>query len=311
MNTVKPIYLNTPIPALIKDGIINRNIARACEAANPPLLTAGDIRRHWLEHGAFTEIPGCRRPGRISRTLATLANMTLDEDAPAPAADLPLYETAAFPFLSPEEQAHSLKFKDEHGHLPMFYILSKRLGIAQSDRKAIIFGSAAGLLDKPAASLAEIAARFEISPERVRQIIQEFALEDLLTQARLWKSYADYSVYFINKNSEVFQNVIKYECPTLTFKGFGSIIRRVLNFDLVDNTFLARRGWAPEIEAWVTRLRQLRDMPRTFSSKLSIDDISMGGKLDSRLKLIVVNQIVPLLGLDIVDDNIILPANVN
>ncbi|MDE6396495.1 MAG: hypothetical protein K2K84_04415, partial [Muribaculaceae bacterium] len=78
----------------------------------------------------------------------------------------------------------------------------------------------------------------------------------------------------------------------------------------VDNTFMARRGWAPEIEAWVKRLRQLRDMPRTFASKLSIDGLSMGGKLDSRLKLIVVNQIAPLLGLDIVDDNIILPANI-
>ncbi|MDE6397397.1 MAG: hypothetical protein K2K84_09000, partial [Muribaculaceae bacterium] len=261
MNSIKPIYLNTPIAVLIKDGVIDRNIARACEAANPPLLTAGDIRRHWLDHGAFTEVPGCRRPGRISRALTSLANMTLDEDAPAALTEATLSDTAAFPFLTAEEQATALKFKEEYGHLPMFYILSRRLGLSESDRKAVIFGSATGLLDKPAASLAEIAAKYDISPERVRQIIQDFALEDILTQARLWKSYADYSVYFINKNSEVFNTVVAKECPNLTFRGFSAIIRRVLNFDVVDNTFMARRGWAPEIEAWVKRLRQLRDMP--------------------------------------------------
>lgn len=306
---LKPIYLNTTIATLLKEGLIDKNTARACGSANPRLATAGDIKNHLAVHGSFTEVPGCRRPGRISRALENLAKLTLDENEPHHEKAKTLTDTADFPFLSAEERASALNFKREFGHLPMFAILSSYLRRPSHDRKEIMFASYTGLDKESGKSLAEIGSRFDVTPERVRQILLDYTIPEGLDGARLWNPYANHSTYFINENSEVFKAVIANECSTLPFRGFAAVIRRVLNFDYVDRRFLARRGWVPEIEAWAHRLQMLRDMTRTFSSKLSIDGLSMGGKLDSRLKLIVVNQIVPQLGLEVVDDNIILPAN--
>lgn len=306
---IKPIYNNTPIAELVRTGIIDRNIARACESATPPLTTAGDIRRYLSEHGSFTEVPGCRRPGRISRALTTLAGMTLGENSPEVRTTASLAETADFPFLTAEQRAAALDFKAKHGRLPMFAILAaylQREGAGRDDR---IFGIWTGLTGEGAHSLAEIGLAFNLTAERVRQLILDYTIDNLLTNNRLWQGYADYSTYFLNENSDIFATVVASECPGLDFRGFGAVMRRIHSLDMVDNRFLARRGWAPEIEAWLLRLERLRDMPRTISSRISIDGLTMGGKLDSRLKLVVINQIVPALGLKVMDDNILLPAN--
>lgn len=326
MTTQHQIYLDTPVSRLFEDGIIDRTVLRACQAAKPPMVTAGDIRRHLDLHGNFNSVPGCRRPGRIPDTLHAIANNTADTETPVHLQPnrrkrqlaTQLDETARFDFLTPQEQEQALRYKEEYGHLPMFLILSYYLNRADATRNDIILAHILGLNDKkhdrhaPASthSLAETAHQVGLSRERVRQIANTYTLPEQLMHPRLWKPYADHSTYYADHNHPAYLHTIKTEIPTLTFTAYADILHRTTNMQNVDNRYLARRGWADEITAWVNRLSRLAAMQRTIDNRLSLEGLAMGGALDTRLKPVVISQIAPSFGiLTEGTDAIILPKN--
>lgn len=310
-----PVYLNTTVNELVERGLIDRTAGRACHAAKPPLETAADIKNYLRSHGNFSAVPGCRRPGRIPSTLRKIAEVVRNENAPKPDKNpATVFETAAFSFLNEDQRLEALEFKKEYGYLPMFRILAcymTRPGASRNDHilaKCMSFEP----LDPPVTpSFMRVAENVGLTRERVRQIAESYRFPDEICHAKLWKHYADHSTYYIDNKSQVYRDVLSREIPRMPFHPFAGVMRRVAMLDPLENhRYLARRGWTSEIEAWVKRLERLASMPRTIDSRLSLEGLAMGGALDSRLNLVVLNQIAPTFGiLPAPPDSIILPKN--
>lgn len=315
-------YLDTPLSQLIDEGHIDKTVVRSCLAAKPPMETAGDILLHLQKHGSFSDVPGCRRPGRIPDTLVRIAENTLDSNTPSdrkPVAQKRLQagkldEEANFEFLTEKEREYALKFRSEYGHLPMFAVLKQYLNRPEASRNDIVMAYSLGMHEeespKTAISLADIASRVNLSRERVRQIAITYILPDILMHPRLWGGYADHSTYYADHNHPAYIRVCANEIPDLSFAAYASILHRTTMLQNVHDRFLARRGWVKEITAWVNRLSRLANMPRTIESRISLDGLAMGGTLDTRINLVVLHQIAPSFGITpLPPDALILPKN--
>lgn len=314
------IYLDTPISRLFDDGHIDKTVLRACQAAKPPMETAGDVLAHLHKYGNFARVPGCRRPGRIPDTLLRIAEVTHEIETPIEEKPVlqkrkiagELDANAEFDFLSEVQRAEVLKFRGEFGHLPMFTVLKIYLNRADASRNDKVMAFSLGMRDdaKSTATLADIAGHVNLSRERVRQIAMTYSLPDILMHPRLWTGYADHSTYFMDASHPSYKTACDIEVPGLAFGAFAAILHRTTMLQNVRDTFLARRGWVKEISAWVERLSKLASMSRAIESRISLEGLAMGGTLDTRINLVVLNQIAPALGiLTEAPDGLILPKN--
>ena len=319
MNYEFKIYLDTPTLMLCEKGIMDRQALRACYAAKPPMTTAGDILAHFLQHGNFSEVPGCRRLGKIPDTLTKIAETVCNTHTPTEEKPVmvkrfqarELDKDASFPFLSDSQRHECLEFKAKHGHLPMFRILKFYLNRPDANRDDIIMRSVLGLdISSPSSgTLSAIGLQVNLSRERVRQIANTYAMPSEMSLPSLWKPYADHSTYYADAQSEAYKKAEK-EIRPLTFATFATVLERTTMLKNIDDRFLARHGWTKEISAWVKKLTQLTKMPRTIDSHISLEGLAMGGALDTRISLIVLNQICPSLGIKTAgQDGIILPKN--
>lgn len=301
------IYLDTPIERLLEMGVIDKTVAKACRSSHPPMDTAGDIVRHLQEQGSFSDVPGCRRPGRITETLTEITRIVRHENMPSelkPTVARRIQagqrvEDAGFSFLSESERKEVLDFRERHGYLPMIRIFSIYVNSPLASRDDRIMASSLGLnSDKLRhASLAGISSDIGLSRERVRQVIRNYQLPEELSHAKLWKNYADHSTYYSDESSETFRTASAEEIPELPFSTYAEIISRISMLENIENKFLARKGWTDEISAWVNKLQRLAALPRKIENRISIDGLAMGGSLDTRLSVVVINQIAPALGI--------------
>ena len=235
MKHAESIYLDTPVSQLLSMKMIDRSVERACQAANPPMLTAGDIVEHLDLYGNFSDVPGCRRPGKILDTLLGIAGITIRENSPSElnprtrrkAIAVQLDKDADFDFLSDLQREDILEFRREHGHLPMLKILQSYFNRPDASRNDIIMAFALGLQDDSQAeysSLAEIARQVELSRERVRQITLNYQLPEMLSLSRLWTFYVDYSTYYVDPNHQAFKHACTYEITDLSFSSYADIL---------------------------------------------------------------------------------------
>lgn len=318
----RPIYLDTPVTQLFDDGYIDRTVVRSCEAAKPPMVTAGDILKYLELHGNFSNVPGCRRPGRIPDTLTSVARQVQPVNTPVD--ELPgsqrrqqashLLNEADFAFLSDCQRSEVIRFRESYGHLPMFRILKYYLNRPDATRNDTIMAYSLGILEgdfEKNHSLADIAQSVNLSRERVRQITQTYELPEDLMYPRLWNFYADHSTYYADSNNSSFLFTVDNEVPELTFTAYAAVLQRTTMMHPVDDRFMARSGWEKEITAWVNHLTKLAAHPKMLDSRISLDGLTMAGSLDSRMNLVVINQIAPALGLPTDgNDAIILPKNI-
>lgn len=300
-----PVYRDTPLTVLHKTNRLSRGALMACRAAVPPMETAGDLMRYLATHDNLRAIPGCRRPGLISRELESLGRMVRDTHTP-PARPGDIVEEWDFMTATRREQLK--EFRAMHGHLPMFAVLHDwcmRPGATRNDNMV------ARMLTTPSDSpltLMALAKEYGLSAERVRQIILEYRVPDTFANARLWHPYANHATYFIAETSRAYRDILQREMPTLGFRGYCLIMKTVHPLVSVEGRYLARQGWENEITAWHRRLTRLAQRKATAGvhSRLTVEGLSMGGTLDARLKPIVLTQIAPSLGLDTDADSILL-----
>lgn len=305
--TIKlPLYRTKRIEALYDTGQIPRTVKLACESVRPPLVTVGDIRDYLIEHGSFSDIPGCRRPGRVTQIITEIAENVSDppEDYEGYSEDIP------FGFVGHDKRNDYETYRDTHGHYPMFRILVDFLNSNEADRHDIIFGMHNGLPGNVPLSYSEIASRVHLTKERVRQICTNYRLPERIGGITYWTPYGDYSTYYIDDHSECFRNVVETEIDTINFTSYANVLSRILMLEFVQGRFLVRSGWENEIISWVKRLEQIAALPRTKDSRISIDGLAMSGVLDIRLKQIIISQIAPSLGITaIAPDILIFHAN--
>lgn len=321
MKEEKSIYLDTNVQQLEEDGVIDRTVLKACLAAKPPMLTAGDIVEHFRKRGNFADVPGCRRPGRVSENLIRIVDSVVDSNTPSDMKPVlmqrrlagQLKEEASFDFLTPFQRNDVLRFKEEHGHLPMFRLLMYYLTREGATRNDTIMSYTLGL--NPSRihchSLSDVCKYVDLSRERVRQIIQTYVFPEELMLPRLWTNFADHSTYYADHTSEGYVKASTLDFVGLKFATYADVISRSTMLKNIEGKYLARRGWEKEIEAWLKRLEKLMGMPRSVDSRISIEGLAMGGSLDTRISLIVMHQIAPSLGIKTdAPDGLILAKNI-
>ena len=320
MNNDPVIFQDTPISKLFDNGLLDRTSLRACQAAKPPLLTAGDIAEHYSEYGNFSKVPGCRRPGKTTDALKFIALNTAPNPTPTHLKSTivqrqmagKLNEEANFDFLTTAQKARVLMFRKQYGHLPMFQIIKYYLNRKDASRNDIIMAYYLQLDNENAncTSLADLSNKIFLSRERIRQIILNYKFDDTISHPSLWTHYVDHSIYYSDNNSPSFVEAKTNEIENLSFATYADIISRVSMLENIDNEYMARKGWTKEIGAWRTRLLRMLAMPRNIDSRISIDGLTMTGALDGRINIIVLNQIAPALGIKAVaPDTLILPKN--
>lgn len=309
------VYRDTPIAKLVQDGIIDRNTGRACQSATPPLVTAGHVVRYLEEHGTLADIPGCRRPGRITSQLHALVSITVMEDTPqAPVRPAQATEPD-LGFAPAATRTMAQRYKEEHGHWPMFALLADYLCGPDATRSDRVLALWLGLEQAPGVerdNLASIAAAVDLTRERVRQIIAAFSIPEHLLPFRLWKAYADHSTYYVDERSPRYTAITENEVPGLPFAAYMEIMKKVSSLVAGDGPYLVRQGWEKEIAAWVKRLERLAAMPHSIDCRLSLSGLTMGGALDARLNPVVLTQIAPSMGIrPEAPDTIIVPRNLD
>lgn len=300
--------------------MLDKTAVKACKAAKPPMETAGDILRYRDEHGGFNNVPGCRRQSHIAEMLTFIAENvertnTPSELKPVVANRLKavhLVEEIDFEFLTDDERREVKEFRDKCGYLPMFRILRDYLNGPTASRNDLIMAYALHLNKKgdKCYSLADMTGYVDLSRERIRQIIQNYEFPQFLQHSRLWSRYADHSTYYADAGHPAFITASTVELPGLDFAIYADIVSRISMLENINNQYLARKGWTKEIGQWRTRLMRLATLPRTIESRISIEGLAMGGSLDTRLSVVVINQIAPALGIKTeAPDGIILPPN--
>ena len=301
------IFLDTPVSLLAEKGIVDRNVLKACQAAKPPMLTAGDIARHLEEYGDFHDVPGCRRQSRITDILTSIARKVEPTSMPSELKPVlakrikagKLVEDAHFDFLTDDQRVEVIAFREKHGYLPMLRIVSYFLNGPTASRNDTIMAYAIGLNadSHKCSSLADVAEHIDLSRERIRQIIQSYEFPEQLRHPRLWSKYADHSTYYADQTCPAYKTAASEEIPGLEFSTYAEVVSRISMLENIGNLYLARTGWTKEIGEWVSRLRRMSAMPRKIENRISLEGLAMGGSLDTRLSIVVLNQIAPALGI--------------
>ena len=135
-----------------------------------------------------------------------------------------------FSFLTEEQSDFVVDYKIQYNHYPMFYILKHYLLISKH-REDVIFAMSTGLLDGRCKTLEEIGDYFDLTRERIRQILVKASKK--LFDDKEWKKYPFMGVDQITRDDELFLDVVNKERIDVSFESFAQICFRGLYFKIV------------------------------------------------------------------------------
>lgn len=140
-----------------------------------------------------------------------------------------------FPFLSNESIEWVKNFHKKNSYYPMFYIICEFLKKSNL-RDYEMFCLRFGLNDTHILySLAEIAQKFDLSKERVRQILSKQTLsKEPLAHSTFWKHYFVQDFILITDSSAVFKDICSSEKVLFTFESFAEICNIIFKFQFSD-----------------------------------------------------------------------------
>lgn len=129
-----------------------------------------------------------------------------------------------FPWLSQESISFTADFQKKYGHYPVFHIISS-LCNNSTKREFDIFGLRYGLNTQSGAlELIDIAQKYNLSRERVRQILSKFSLKNELQFRREdFLKYLDNDILIFESSSK-FKDLSGKENVSISFEAFGRII---------------------------------------------------------------------------------------
>lgn len=133
---------------------------------------------------------------------------------------------AQFPYLNDKDIIFIDRFDYVHHHLPMFYILSRYFNNTK-DRKAQIFASYCGIVKESAFSLDSLSEEYNLSRERIRQILdkRDFSADEnyvKLIESKHWQSY-NFDTHLSANNSEYLE-ISKREHLDFSFYTYCNIL---------------------------------------------------------------------------------------
>ena len=193
----------------------------------------------------------------------------VDEDA--------LAVSVYFPFLSNESIEWVKNFYKTNSYYPMFYIVCEFLKKSNL-RDYKIFCLRFGLNESNNLySLAEIAQKFDLTRERVRQILSKQTLsKEPLAHSPFWKHYFVQDFVLITDSSVVFKDICSSEKVYFTFEAFSEICNIIFKFqfsDEFDCKFCATKKHFSIIHTIFSRFDELKKKRYSEDSTYKVCDI--------------------------------------
>lgn len=181
-----------------------------------------------------------------------------------------------FPFLNTKQVANVVAYKEQEDRIPFFYVVFNYF-CNSKDREAIMFDRYNGITT-PSENLSYIAASFNLTRERVRQIIIKYRPTKILrfTQPPSPEQYPFLSEDIIDVNkcfAEILETEFAGEQINFTSDSFVGIAQLFTNYSLYDfngTKYLFSQKMHQSFDfnnAWV-------DISKTFNSKTT-EDVSI------------------------------------
>ena len=168
-----------------------------------------------------------------------------------------------------EERSFIASFYEDHGYLPMFYMLAKHITKSDS-RFEKLYRSIHGILCNPT-DIKIIAEDYNLSNARVRQIIKNgegFGATEL-TDISKYSPYDMLSRLYISKDEGLYMQVIRSEnLPELSFYAFGYLVNLIIpakHYQVRDNHYF----FTQELLDCFDIKSALNDIEHTLTKKVS------------------------------------------
>lgn len=193
----------------------------------------------------------------------------VDEDA--------LAVSVYFPFLSNESIEWVKNFYKQNSYYPMFYIVCEFLKNSKL-RDFEMFCLRFGINDSHILySLAEIAQKFDLTGERVRQILSRQTLsKEPLSHSPFWKHYFAQDFILITDSSTVYKDICSSEKVFITFEAFAEICNIIFKFQFseeFDCKFCCSKKHFSIIHTIFSRFNELKKKRYSEDTTYNVCDI--------------------------------------
>lgn len=140
-----------------------------------------------------------------------------------------------FPMLNEETVTFVQNFYNEHEFFPMFYILLYIL-VHSKHKYYQIFNMRYGLIDNKLMSLDAIASSFNLTKQRIEQILAKPLVKQLdIIKSDEWAQYVHLGNIFICSQSDYFHNIVESEQIDISFTAFATIYSNIFPYEYNDD----------------------------------------------------------------------------
>lgn len=195
-----------------------------------------------------------------------------------------------FSFLSEDELAFAVAFKEREGYLPSFFIVQRYMehaDVAESranDAKAVqIYRDCLASGDIQA-----VADMYDLSRERVRQVFVSHVQPQKFAMQLDWDTYDLDASDVMTEQSEVYKTVCSKECPGMSFLEFSGIVQLVSCLDaepIADKWFLIDPNVvvAEQVRKAVASLRYNASKQFSHDTIVNMESFADGMQMSSRV----------------------------
>ena len=136
-----------------------------------------------------------------------------------------------FPFLMDRELEYISAFHSQHGRYPMLYILKSYFAVS-SERVDSLYAYKFGILSGEHRTREEVANAYQLTAERVRQLIQNYKLDSSMAFTALedWEYYSDNAPTVLTKQSSFYIETAQAESITEGYDAFVGLLGTIISY---------------------------------------------------------------------------------
>ncbi len=205
-----------------------------------------------------------------------------------------------FPFLSNKSIEWVKNFYKTNSYYPMFFILCEFLKNSKL-REYEMFCLRFGLNDNHYLySFKEIALKFDLNKERVRQILNQKKLhKETIVHSPFWKHYFVQDLVLITDTSMIFNEICSSEKISIPFEAFAEICNIIFKFRFSDKyecKFCCSEIYFPIINTIFKKLHELKNEKYSEDTTYKLSNILSKGTLDIQgIEDAIYNIVIPAL----------------
>lgn len=136
-----------------------------------------------------------------------------------------------FPFLMDRELEYISAFHSQHGRYPMLYILKSYFAVS-SERVDSLYAYKFGILTGEHKTREEVANVYQLTSERVRQLIQNYKLDTSMafTTLKDWEYYTVNAPIVLTKQSSFYKETARAENVTEGYDAFVGLLNTIISY---------------------------------------------------------------------------------